>query len=312
MFSLEHTKMIIYKITNNINGKCYIGQSQHTFNRRYERKGFGAERVLACYEFSKQKGEHYNIHLYRSMKKYGVENFTVEILEQCKTVAKLNSREKYYIKLYNSADPDFGYNQQLGGGSRQYTKKMKNYKEEQKRESELNQHSFLFELYGNSTITCQVDFDILNSIKMTDRLFYVLLSSLFCNNIKEIEICHLCTFVPKGGEKLENRVIRSLQDLKEERIIDFDINDKIVTFNILIPGNKEITLQTLYHVDLIENLAQYSRYFKKETVLITCKECGRLHCVLKSACNTKYCKKCKSRVNRRKSRERMKKNRQEK
>lgn len=302
--------MIIYKITNNINGKCYIGQSQHTFNRRYEKKGFGAERVLACYEFSKQKGEHYNIHLYRSMKKYGVENFTVEILEQCKTVAKLNSREKYYIKLYNSADPDFGYNYQLGGGSRQYTTKMKKYKQEQKRLDEITQYSFFFELYGSLTITCDVDFNILHCINMTDRLIYVLLSALHCNGVHTVDMNHLCGFIPKGGGKLEGRVTNSLNSLKEKNIIDFLVKDDIVSFNVLINGQTTITLQTLYHIDLVENLAQYGRYLKKETVLITCKECGRLHCVLKNACNTKYCKKCKAEVNKKKSREYNKKRRQ--
>ena len=312
MFSLEHTTMIVYKITNTINGKCYIGQTQHTFNRRYERNGIGAERVLACYEFSKDRGDSYNIHLYSSMKKYGVENFTVEILEQCKTVAKLNSREKYYIKLYNSADPDFGYNYQLGGGSKQYTTKMKKYKQEQKRLDEITQYSFFFELYGSLTITCQVNFDVLNSVKMTDRLIYVLLCALFCNGVNDVDIRHLCDFIPKGGSKLEGRVMESLYSLKEKNIVEFNINDKMVSFDVLVEGQKTITLQTIYHIDLIENLAQYSRYLKKETVLITCKECGRLHCVLKTACNTKYCERCRDEVNRRKGRERMAKKRQKK
>ena len=52
------------------------------------------------------------MHIKRAILKYGKENFSIEILEECPKEL-LNDREKYYIKLYNSYNS--GYNSTLGG-----------------------------------------------------------------------------------------------------------------------------------------------------------------------------------------------------
>lgn len=95
----------IYKITNNINGKCYIGKSVNIKERwiRHRHKG-------KYYSESQPKKSH----LYHAMRKYGVENFTFEVIEECSS-DKLNEREIYYISHFNSHDPNFGYNMTLGG-----------------------------------------------------------------------------------------------------------------------------------------------------------------------------------------------------
>jgi group I intron endonuclease len=297
MFSLEHTTMIIYKITNTINGKCYIGQTQHTFNRRYERNGVGAERVLACYEFSKDRGDSYNIHLYRSMKKYGVENFTVEILEQCKTVAKLNSREKYYIKLYNSADPDFGYNYQLGGGSTQCTAKMRKYKQEQKRLDEINETSFIYNILGQEKVYVKINKPCLQKINSCNsRAVYILICLLSQNNIHEIDITHLCKYV-KTVSKRTRITHDALLYLQQEQLINFSMNDNLVLFNIIEQEHNYICeLHSKYYLDLVQCLLPYTKYLNKPTKIITCKNCGRCWCVAKNANNTKYCDPCKKQV----------------
>lgn len=89
----------IYKITNKINGKCYIGQSINIETRWHHHKYF--DKKLSCYP------------LYRAMSKYGKENFKLDIIEECPQ-KDLNEREIYYIKYYNSYEN--GYNQTLGGG----------------------------------------------------------------------------------------------------------------------------------------------------------------------------------------------------
>lgn len=88
----------IYKITNNINGKCYIGQTTDYKRRFQEHKqmGYGLEE---------------NKLLYYAFKKYGIENFTFEVIED-KTL-DYNEREKYWIAYYNSFED--GYNMIEGG-----------------------------------------------------------------------------------------------------------------------------------------------------------------------------------------------------
>lgn len=83
----------IYKITNKINGKIYIGQDSYD-NPLYLGSG-----VL----------------LNRAILKYGIENFEKEILEKCDTQEKLNEREIFWIKTLNSQNPQIGYNISRGG-----------------------------------------------------------------------------------------------------------------------------------------------------------------------------------------------------
>lgn len=88
----------IYKITNIINGKCYIGQSIDIERRWQEHLYKNSTCLLLKY----------------ALHKYGVNNFTFEVIEECKP-EELNSREIYWIKYYDSFG-DNGYNLTAGGG----------------------------------------------------------------------------------------------------------------------------------------------------------------------------------------------------
>ena len=92
----------IYKIENLINGKIYIGQSTDIKRRWYNHK-----RVINEILY-----DSYNYPLYRSMRKYGVENFSFEILEEC-LIEEMDQKEFFYIKKFNSLIPN-GYNQAYG------------------------------------------------------------------------------------------------------------------------------------------------------------------------------------------------------
>lgn len=92
----------IYKITNTLNGKCYIGQSVDIYKRWAEHKSNWMQ--------SSQR----NKCLYRAFRKYGIDNFTFEILQKCKK-DKLDEREEYWIKKLNSFHG--GYNMNSGGHS---------------------------------------------------------------------------------------------------------------------------------------------------------------------------------------------------
>ena len=68
---------IIYKITNKVNDKIYIGQTvkEKGFDGRYERNGEGIERVYNYHKACKEYNKHYNSHLLRSIEKYGFDAF---------------------------------------------------------------------------------------------------------------------------------------------------------------------------------------------------------------------------------------------
>lgn len=57
----------------------------------------------------------YNEHFWRAIQKYGWDNFKHEVILKDITYKKACEMEKYYIALYNTTDPNFGYNVQLGG-----------------------------------------------------------------------------------------------------------------------------------------------------------------------------------------------------
>lgn len=86
----------IYKITNIINFKPYVGQSVDIQDRWHQHK----------YNNTKDSAIH------KAIKKYGIKNFIFEILEECPR-EQLNEREKYWIAYYDSFYN--GYNETLGG-----------------------------------------------------------------------------------------------------------------------------------------------------------------------------------------------------
>lgn len=90
----------LYKITNLINGKVYIGQSIHPDKRWREHRNK-----------AKKNFDEYPIHL--AISKYGEKNFSFEILEWSEDY---DNREKELIQEYNSISPN-GYNIAMGGSS---------------------------------------------------------------------------------------------------------------------------------------------------------------------------------------------------
>lgn len=92
----------IYKITNQINQKIYIGLTRETIEDRWE-------------NHIKKAKQYPNRYLYDAMNHYGYENFTIEQIEECNNNI-LDEREIYWISYYDSTNPDIGYNLTSGGG----------------------------------------------------------------------------------------------------------------------------------------------------------------------------------------------------
>lgn len=102
----------IYKITNDINGKVYIGKTESTIMDRWKNHVHDWKNI-----------DTQNRPLYKAFTKYGIEHFHIERLEFQPTSEMLCEREQYWINYYRSyiRFPDCnGYNTTLGGDGKTY------------------------------------------------------------------------------------------------------------------------------------------------------------------------------------------------
>lgn len=93
--------MLIYKVTNLINQKIYIGQTINTLHHRWLRHQYDA--------FCNNKQTKFA----RALRKYGIDNFRIEQIDTANTQEELNEKERYWIAYYDSCHQ--GYNSTDGG-----------------------------------------------------------------------------------------------------------------------------------------------------------------------------------------------------
>lgn len=91
--------MIIYKATNKVNGKIYIGQTVRTLEERLAEHKRNRKSLLGA-----------------ALKKYGEGRFSFEVVDTASSIESLNEKEKYWIGFYDCKTPN-GYNQCDGGGN---------------------------------------------------------------------------------------------------------------------------------------------------------------------------------------------------
>ena len=87
----------IYKITNLLNNKIYIGQHK-VDNNEFDKNYYGSGNLII-----------------QAIKQYGISNFNCELLEWCESFDKMNEREIYYIDFYKSTTKNNNYNISDGG-----------------------------------------------------------------------------------------------------------------------------------------------------------------------------------------------------
>lgn len=90
--------MVIYKITNKVNGKQYIGQTIRNLNTR----------------ITEHKSS--NSAVGKAIQKYGIDNFLIEVIDEVETVEQLNKLEEKYVTL-EFVNSNKTYNSRLGGGN---------------------------------------------------------------------------------------------------------------------------------------------------------------------------------------------------
>lgn len=95
------SKYVVYKHTNIIDGKVYIGITNKVTNLN--------KRWL------NGKGYEHNSYFSAAIAKYGWENFHHEIIDEANTQEEINQKEKYWIAYYQTTDRNKGYNLTQGG-----------------------------------------------------------------------------------------------------------------------------------------------------------------------------------------------------
>lgn len=95
---------IIYKITNQIDNKSYIGETIRDLKTRWR------EHIHESFT----PGHGYNYHLHCAIRKYGTDNFKIEEIDSCIDEQRFQI-ESFYIQKYDTANPDKGYNTVIEG-----------------------------------------------------------------------------------------------------------------------------------------------------------------------------------------------------
>ena len=97
--------MYIYKVTNIINGKLYIGQTTRFIQDRWER------------HINDALSNRLDTHFARAIRKYGPENFVVEQIDVASSQEELNKKEIYWIKFYNTVKNGYNMTDGAVGGN---------------------------------------------------------------------------------------------------------------------------------------------------------------------------------------------------
>lgn len=93
--------MNIYKITNALTNKCYVGKTKRSIEERFKSHKANAEKKI-------------NRVLYDTMNKYGIDNFKLELIESNIHASGIDTRERFWINYFNCIHPN-GMNMTSGG-----------------------------------------------------------------------------------------------------------------------------------------------------------------------------------------------------
>jgi len=98
--------MVVYKITNKLNGDCYVGKTTTTVQKRFYKHQYNALKL------------NFETHLYRAIRSYGIENFLIEEVDTASTIDELNRKE---INLIQKISPNYNMTRGGDGGDTSHT-----------------------------------------------------------------------------------------------------------------------------------------------------------------------------------------------
>lgn len=101
----KNEKNVVYKFTNILNNKVYIGKTSTSLRKRV------IGHLTASRKWTKSRKGYFQ----NALSKYGINNFNIDILDRCEDKQLLNEREIYWINYYNSNNKKYGYNMTPGG-----------------------------------------------------------------------------------------------------------------------------------------------------------------------------------------------------
>ena len=203
----------IYKITNLLNGKSYIGQSCHPIIR------FKQHCQPSCQAESL---------IHRAIQKYGKENFSLKILED--NIENYNDREKYWIQYFNTLAP-YGYNICEGGEYRPEVL----YGENSNLSLYTNEqfHSVLRDL-----INFQKDKENFDIIAERNKVSieYVHKVNLGCARVEQKTDKHIYPIIEIYHKIDSNMLTCILSDLRETNLTQKEISKKYNVSSAMISG----------------------------------------------------------------------------
>ena len=143
---------IIYKITNDINNKIYIGKTVTSLSERWSKHLYAAKTEKT--------------HLYNAMRKYGFEHFNISIVEDNIPDELLNEKEIYYIQNFDTIKN--GYNQTIGGDGRKWINReeVKNFYEQGKSVREIAEE---LDVWYSSIVDVLKELNIYNKEEAINR-----------------------------------------------------------------------------------------------------------------------------------------------
>ncbi len=207
---------VIYKITNKVNSKIYIGQTtrKNGFDGRYLKRKNPAQGVYEYYKKYKEKfGNRYNKRLLNSMEKYGVNNFDVsKVFDVAFSKEELNIKEIFWISYYKSYDRNYGYNYEMGGNNSPIAESTK---KKMRKSSLPSKIDYIFQIDKNNNIINKFE-----SYKMASDITNIPRVQITNNVIGQKKTCHGYVFIRESNfnKDFKNPLLKYKKNLKVKKV----------------------------------------------------------------------------------------------